>query len=488
MSPPKIYIRTILLIHSASENKNKISQMNLQEEFEESYNRDLRQLSATKEGKRAIVEQFYREGGTLKAFATRHKLNSSTLSSYKIHYDREKWDANRATEQMIDSHQPSPHPQMPSAVDSQIHESHQFQHAPQQQQQQRHKKRSQSRHQEQAQLTSSAEHQQGQYQSQTYGTGSFNSQPQAAQPQLQSLKSLELRYQPSQTMGQASLVSSHGHPNGNSSSAFQYVPPVSGPTQISNPQVAIGPPADVVSSPTSGYSMENEDLSESNSYESLCQEIDGCAFLLNQSASSWDTLVMRPQYKKLAHKIVHHIDWSWTTCLSVMQQAILPAYQLFFLCKHVAEDYAVSDVDSDGMHEHRKRGSGNKTTASDDEQDVSSYALQLSPTPAISSIWYAHLKRPGKYYQAHEAVFGEHAKYRLLECSEESEEGRMERLRTLKEYIIFLCPSLADDLRIRSTGDSVCVQMNSSSGRAATLPTTAAAVYAAPSNAPAVQT
>jgi hypothetical protein len=61
-------------------------------------------------------------------------------------------------------------------------------------------------------------------------------------------------------------------------------------------------------------------------YDQLCGDIDHSADFLN--SKPLDELIARPQYKALASKLIHDVDWAWTASLSATQRASLPLYQL----------------------------------------------------------------------------------------------------------------------------------------------------------------
>ena len=164
-------------------------------------------------------------------------------------------------------------------------------------------------------------------------------------------------------------------------------------------------------------SSSHQSLSKDN-YEALCEQIDSCMDILNDSVSSWELWLTTPQYSNLAHKLIHNVDWSW---VSKTQLAALSLYQIFLLCKIVAEDFQVN---------------------------IKTGHLQLSPTPTIDDIWRSHVLRSSDYLNAHEVIFGDEIENKIIDYSidqciwklekEEIEDG----LRGLRHYLFFLCPDL----------------------------------------------
>ncbi len=150
-----------------------------------------------------------------------------------------------------------------------------------------------------------------------------------------------------------------------------------------------------------------------NCYTEICKEIDGCF----HQVRPLQVLVGRPQYKHLAEKLETDVDWSWVL---EAHQRILPLYKLFLLCKIVAED-PVND------------------------------RLQLSPTPLIDTLWREHILHVGKYVDMHR-VLGLDEKFidYTTENVGDSNGDKRERIQTLKEYIMFLCPSLVTNATLTS--------------------------------------
>ncbi len=156
-------------------------------------------------------------------------------------------------------------------------------------------------------------------------------------------------------------------------------------------------------------SSSSSSSSSTSRYVDLCKEIDGCLYQQIQL----DTLVCRPQYKLLATKLVKDVDWKW---VPEAHKTILSTYQLFILCKIVAEDFTADSV---------------------------THRLQLSPTPAIDSLWHEHILRVGKYVEMHRVLgLGEKVLDHTPESSTDSDADKEVRVQAMKEYIAFLCPSL----------------------------------------------
>jgi hypothetical protein len=147
----------------------------------------------------------------------------------------------------------------------------------------------------------------------------------------------------------------------------------------------------------------------------LCRHIDHCVDLL--TSKPLHELVARPQYKALASKLIHDVDWTWTASLSATQRAALPLYQLFLLCKIVAEDFSA---------------------------DGSSGRLQLSPTPLLDGLWHAHLLRPGKYLEMHKLLGLTKIMDHTPQSARDNDEEKVLRLKELKDYMLFLVPSLGE--------------------------------------------
>jgi hypothetical protein len=74
---------------------------------------------------------------------------------------------------------------------------------------------------------------------------------------------------------------------------------------------------------------------------------------------------------QLARKIVRECDWSWTNSLSELLKQFVPQYQLFILCKIVADDYSLKP--------------GNDR-------------FLLSPSTEVDLVWHEHMLRPQSYF------------------------------------------------------------------------------------------
>eukprot|EP01039_Chlorochromonas_danica_P014650 gene14650-17133_t len=163
--------------------------------------------------------------------------------------------------------------------------------------------------------------------------------------------------------------------------------------------------------------------SSQDHYNKLSRTIDSDLqkALSRSSSSSWFDMVVNHRHRVLARRIVEGVDWSWT--LSTPQHAeYLQLYQLFLLCKFVAEDFKPSP---------------------------STNRLQLSPSPMIDRLWHAHMLHPGKYLEMHTKLgFGASGKMfpclleHQPEAANDSYEVKTKRMASLMGMMFYICPAL----------------------------------------------
>jgi hypothetical protein len=138
----------------------------------------------------------------------------------------------------------------------------------------------------------------------------------------------------------------------------------------------------------------------------------------NRSDNWWENV--REKDRPLAHKIVNECDWSWTESIKKIPKEWVQQYQLFILCKIVANDIKLQE--------------GNKR-------------LFLSPSPEVDEVWHEHLKRPISYGTMCQTLLSDSGKPTtglLLidhtpESEEDDEEIKEERRERTNNYMELLC-------------------------------------------------
>lgn len=164
--------------------------------------------------------------------------------------------------------------------------------------------------------------------------------------------------------------------------------------------------------------------SSQDQYNKLSRTIDSDIqkALSRSSSSGWLDLVVNHRHRVLARRIVEGLDWSWALNTPQNAAEYLDLYQLFLLCKFVAEDFKPSP---------------------------STNRLQLSPSPMIDRLWHAHMLHPGKYLEMHTKLgFGASGKmFSCLlehqpEAANDSYEEKTKRMASLMGMMFYICPTL----------------------------------------------
>lgn len=164
--------------------------------------------------------------------------------------------------------------------------------------------------------------------------------------------------------------------------------------------------------------------SSQDHYNKLSRTIDSDIqkALSRSSSSGWLDLVVNHRHRVLARRIVEGLDWSWALNTPQNAAEYLDLYQLFLLCKFVAEDFKPSP---------------------------STNRLQLSPSPMIDRLWHAHMLHPGKYLEMHTKLgFGASGKmFSCLlehqpEAANDSYEEKTKRMASLMGMMFYICPTL----------------------------------------------
>lgn len=168
---------------------------------------------------------------------------------------------------------------------------------------------------------------------------------------------------------------------------------------------------------------------QSSAYYELSKRINervGKA-LMRTTISSWPDLVANIRHRDLARRMVMSVDWSWTLSTHLEPDVeYVPLYQLFLLCKFVANDFRP-------------------------EPDTN--RLQLSPSPMIDRLWHAHMLHPAKYMEMHTKLgYVDSDKLpRLLEhqsgAASDSYEKKTKRMTSLLGLMLYVCPSLYSQLQ-----------------------------------------
>jgi hypothetical protein len=138
----------------------------------------------------------------------------------------------------------------------------------------------------------------------------------------------------------------------------------------------------------------------------------------NRSDNWWENV--REKDRPLAQKIVNECDWSWTESIKKIPKERVQQYQLFILCKIVANDIKLQE--------------GNKR-------------LFLSPSPEVDEVWHEHLKRPVSYGTMCQKLLSHNDKpatgLLLIDHTPESEEDddeiKEERRERTINYMELLC-------------------------------------------------
>ena len=378
-------------------------------------NQDLRPLfSSSSDGKRQVVEQYYREGGTCKDFVARHNLSTSVFSQAKSRYDKQQTaKENEKREKEYREAQEKMKEQQPKAFAENNKVTALLGHA----------------------ITTPSSAIGGSSSDDALFGGSSCYDMNVRLDNL-SKKLFEIRNEMNPRLmileAMNKVFSESAKPSNSA-----------GSTAIST-----GTSGDGAGASTTTATKNPSSYTPSPEFDKLTKEIESFWRILHHASqttdtsatsstngnstqptttTSWDSLIVRSQYQGLAHRLIHEVDWSWSIDLPIRQVELIPVYQLFILCKVIAEDFVTED-------------------------NPEPQNFQLSPPVMVSLIWASHRKAPASYYSMHKilglvGVPGGKDRYICNVYDDKNgniEEYRIKRLKAVKDYMIFLCPTLAE--------------------------------------------
>jgi hypothetical protein len=134
----------------------------------------------------------------------------------------------------------------------------------------------------------------------------------------------------------------------------------------------------------------------------------------------WENV--REKDRQLADKIVFECDWSWTESIPTLQVQQVHQYQLFILCKIVANDIQMKD---------------------------GATRLILSPSEKVDEVWHEHLKRPVSYFQMCKLLLWKNETSDYASClvdhtpnsEEDAEDVKEVRRQRTRDYMDLICPN-----------------------------------------------
>jgi hypothetical protein len=134
----------------------------------------------------------------------------------------------------------------------------------------------------------------------------------------------------------------------------------------------------------------------------------------------WENV--REKDRQLADKIVFECDWSWIESIPTLQVQQIHQYQLFILCKIVANDI---------------------------QMKAGATRLILSPSAQVDEVWHEHMRRPVLYFQMCKLLIWKNETSDFTSClidhtpnsEEDAEEVKEVRRQRTRDYMDLICPN-----------------------------------------------